>query len=215
MSEDKKPSKEFRIGFKSNPKDIITQCEKLLKEDKIKELHLSAVANSIGELSIIVEILKLTFPNLSQKNIFSAITPRSNGKEKKAETKKKKLYPRLEIILSTEKIGQNEDSPAKITEDEKQLIIDTLDKQKESYKKIRKNKNSFRRKLNWRRFPRRPGKRYSYSAKRTTFNGKKPGFNLRRPFRKAPIRKRNNVKKPNPGNGNKNSANKQASPVKN
>ena len=215
MSEDKKPSNEFRIGFKSNPKDVISQCEKLLKEDKIKELHLSAVSNSIGELSIIVEILKSAFPYLTQKNIFSAITPRSNGKEKKADPKQKKLYPRLEIILSTEKIGQNEDFPSKITEEERQLIIDIMDKQKDSFRKIKKNRNSFRRNRRWRRFSRRPGKRFSYSAKRNTFNGKKSGFIVRRPFGKAPIRRRNNVKKPNSSNGRKNSTKKPASPVKN
>ncbi len=215
MSEDKKPSNEFRIGFKSNPKDVISQCEKLLKENKIKELHLSAVANSIGELSIIVEILKSNFPNLFQKNIFSVITPRSNGNEKKAELKKKKLYPRLEIILSTEKIVQKEESPTKITEEERQLLIETIDKQKESFRKLRKNQNPFRRNRRWRRFSKRPGKSYSYSAKRTTFNGKKARFNARRPFGKAPIRRKNNVKKPNSSSGRKSSVNKQASPVKN
>ena len=66
MSEDKRPENEFRIGLKSNPKEVITQCEKLLKDDKFKEIHLSAISSSIGEISIIAEILKYTFPNLSQ-----------------------------------------------------------------------------------------------------------------------------------------------------
>ena len=37
MSQEKQTSNEFRIGFKSNPKEVITQCEKLLKDDKVKE----------------------------------------------------------------------------------------------------------------------------------------------------------------------------------
>lgn len=75
MSEDKKSSNEFRIGFKSNPKEIITECVNILKDDKNKELHLSAISSSIGEISIISEILKSIFPNLSKKNVFSVIYP--------------------------------------------------------------------------------------------------------------------------------------------
>ena len=155
--------------------------------------------------------LPLSYP---KKYIFCDYPP-FKWKRKKADPKQKKLYPRLEIILSTEKTGQNEDFPSKITEEERQLIIDIMDKQKDSFRKIKKNRNSFRRNRRWRRFSRRPGKRFSYSAKRNTFNRKKSGFIVRRPFGKAPIRRRNNVKKPNSSNGRKNSTKKPASPVKN
>ena len=140
MSEDKRPENEFRIGFKSNPKEVITQCEKLLKDDKFKEIHLSAISSSIGEISIIAEILKYTFPNLSQKNVFSVIASPSTEKKKKSEENKKKLYPRLEIILT---LGDKKEEPAtKITEEEIKILIDTLEKQKESYRKSRNSKKS-------------------------------------------------------------------------
>lgn len=99
MSEDKKSSNEFRIGFKSNPKEVITECVNILKNDKNKELHLLAISSSIGEISIISEILKSIFPNLSQKNVFSVIYPFSKKKERNEEYKNR-LYPKLEIILS-------------------------------------------------------------------------------------------------------------------
>ena len=83
MSQDKEVANEIRIGITSKPKDIISKCEKLLKEDKVKDLHLSAVGNSIGELVIYVEILKSIFPKLSQKSVFSTITPTPSKKEKK------------------------------------------------------------------------------------------------------------------------------------
>ena len=95
MSQEKQLPNEFRIGFKSNPKDVITQCEKILKEDKTKEVHLSAVANSIGELTIIVEILKSMIPCLSQKKILSVISPRSKEKDKKPEDKPKSFFQEL------------------------------------------------------------------------------------------------------------------------
>ena len=209
MSEDKRPANEFRIGFKSNPKEVITQCEKLLKDDKFKEIHLSAISSSIGEISIIAEILKYTFPNLSQKNVFSVITPPSTEKKKKADENKKKLYPRLEIILT---LGDKKEEPStKITEEEIKILIDTLEKQKESYRKSRNSKKAFRRIRRWRTYSRK--KRYSYSPKKNNFTAKRTGFFNRRPFGKSPIRGRNNVNK---SMGiRKDSGNKQAASVKN
>ena len=209
MSEDKRPANEFRIGFKSNPKEVITQCEKLLKDDKFKEIHLSAISSSIGEISIIAEILKYTFPNLSQKNVFSVITPPSTEKKKKTDENKKKLYPRLEIILT---LGDKKEEPAtKITEEEIKILIDTLEKQKESYRKSRNSKKVFRRIRRWRTYSRK--KRYSYSPKKNNFTAKRTGFFNRRPFGKSPIRGRNNVNKTM--GSRKDSGNKQAASVKN
>ena len=209
MSEDKRPANEFRIGFKSNPKEVITQCEKLLKDDKFKEIHLSAISSSIGEISIIAEILKYTFPNLSQKNVFSVITPPSTEKKKKADENKKKLYPRLEIILT---LGDKKEEPAtKITEEEIKILIDTLEKQKESYRKSRNSKKAFRRIRRWRTYSRK--KRYSYSPKKNNFTAKRTGFFNRRPFGKSPIRGRNNANKTM--GSRKDSGNKQAASVKN
>ena len=200
MSEDKKSSNEFRIGFKSNPKEIITECVNILKDDKNKELHLSAISSSIGEISIISEILKSIFPNLSKKNVFSVIYPFSK-KKKKTEEYKNRLYPKLEIILT---MGEKkEDSANKITEEEIKLLIDTYDKQKESFRKSRKSNKPFRRNRRWNNSR---NERYSCIGKRTVFN-------FRRPFRKGPIRGRKNVNKTT--KSRKNSGNKQAVSVKN
>lgn len=108
MSEEKKVSNEIRIGLRTKPKEIITQCEKLIKEEKVKELHLSAVGNTIGNLVVAVEIVKSLFPDLHQSSEFSTIPARSIEKEKdkKSDTKPQRLYPRLEIILSTEKLPE-------------------------------------------------------------------------------------------------------------
>ena len=209
MSEEKQVSNEFRIGFKSNPKDVISQCEKLLKEDKSKEVHLSAVANSIGELTTIVEILKLMIPGLSEKKEFSVISPRTSQKDKNAEKKKKRLYPRIEFILSFDE--KKESSPTKITEEERAILINTLEKQKESFRKSKKSIRTIGQNRKWRNYSRR--QRYSYAARRTSYNGKKTVYNNRRPFGKSLSKRKNNVKKVT--GSRKNSGNKQASPVKN
>ena len=113
-SESKAPNNEIRVGNRTKPKDLIAQCEKLLKEDKVKEIHLSAVGNSIGDLIIAVEILKSSNPGLFQQNIFSTIGPRApknqspekeKDKDKEKENEKpQKLYPHLEVVISCEKI---------------------------------------------------------------------------------------------------------------
>ena len=208
MSEDNKPSNDFRIGFRSNPKEVITKCEKLLKDDKVKEIHLSAISSSIGEISTISEVLKFMFPNLSQKNMFSVISPPPSKKKKKAEENAKKLYPRLEIVLTMG--DKKEDSPTKISEEEIKILFDTLEKQKESFRKNRNSKKPFRRNRRWRTYSRK--KRFSYSAKRNNFNMKRTGFINRRPFGKSPIRGRgrNNVNKAvgsRKASGNKQTAN--------
>ena len=200
MSEEKKSSNEFRIGFKSNPKEVITKCVNILKDDKNKELHLSAISSSIGEISIISEILKSIFPNLSQKNVFSVIYPFSKKKERNEEYKNR-LYPKLEIILS---LGEKKEDPSiKITEEEIKLLIDTYEKQKESFRKSRKSNKPFRRNRRWNYSK---NTRYTYTTKRTAFN-------FRRTFGKSPIRGRKNVNKIT-GN-RKNSGNNQEVSVQN
>lgn len=211
MSQEKQTSNEFRIGFKSNPKEVITQCEKLLKGDKVKEIHLSAVANSIGELTTITEILKLIIPGLSQKKLFSVISPRSSEKDKKPDKKSKRLYPRLEFILSIDEKDNQIDSPSKISEDEISLLIDSLEKQKESYRKTRKSRRALNNSRRWRTYSRRP--KYSNPNRRTSYGKKKVGYSYRRPFGRSPNGRKSVVKKA--GGSRKNSGNKQVSPVKN
>ena len=144
MTEDKADTiNEIKIGNKSKPKDVIAQCEKLLKDEKIKDIHLSAVSNSIGELVIVVEILKSMYPKLHQQNKFTTITPRFSDKSKENESKSPKLlFPRLEIILSSKEVEKAESSQVAITEEERKILIETLDTRKTAFKKVRRFQDS-------------------------------------------------------------------------
>ena len=214
MSEEKKVSNEIRIGLRTKPKEIIAQCEKLIKEEKVKELHLSAVGNTIGNLVVAVEIVKSLFPDLHQSSEFSTIPARSieKDKDKKSDTKPQRLYPRLEIVLSTEKLTEKkEGSQSKITEEERNILIETLEKQKEAFTKIRRLRRNFintrRRVFNGRR------KNPPFSAKNRGYNNRRRAGFRGRQFVKSP----NGVRRNNPRKFNvqKNtSANKQT-PVKN
>jgi len=203
MSEERKVSNEIRVGLRTKPKDVISQCPKLINEEKVKELHLSAVGNTIGNLVVAVEIDRSIFPDFPdfyQSIEFSTIPARVNGKDKdkKPDTKPQKLYPRQEIILSSEK---KEGSKFTVTEEEEKILIDTLEKQKEAFTKIRKFRRNFR---NARRrvFSGRR-KKLSFSTKNSGFNNRrKTGYN-KRPFVKSPTGKRNNIRKFNtPKNNN-------------
>ena len=212
MSEDKTPINEFRIGIKSKPKELITQCEKLIKDEKVKDLHLSAVGNSIGELVTVVEILKSMYPNLFQKYIFSTIPARTTNSNKDKKTNPKKLFPKLEIILSTEKIVEKNENSVLISEEERQLLIDTMDKKKEILNKRRKFRRPFR--SNRLGGYKTRSQRFAYSAKRIGYNNRRYGFsNTKRLYGKNPIRKKLNMR--NFNGTKKNNGNKQARSVKN
>ena len=214
MSEEKKVSNEIRIGLRTKPKEIISQCEKFIKEEKVKELHLSAVGNTIGNLVVAVEIVKSLFPDLHQSSEFSTIPARifEKEKDKKSDTKPQRLYPRLEIILSTEKLPEKkEDSKSKITEEERTILIETLEKQKEAFTKIRRLRRNFintrRRVFNGRR------KNLPYSAKNRGYNNRRrTGFRGRQ-FVKSPNGARRN--NPRKFNAQKNTSTNKQTPVKN
>ena len=214
MSEEKKVSNEIRIGLRTKPKEIIAQCEKLIKEEKVKELHLSAVGNTIGNLVVAVEIVKSLFPNLHQSSEFSTIPARSleKDKDKKPDTKPQRLYPRFEIILSTEKLAEKKEcSQSKITEEERTILIETLEKQKEAFTKIRRLRRNFintrRRVFNGRR------KNAPYSAKNRGYNNRRrTGFRGRQFVKSSAGARRNNPRK---FNAQKNTSTTKQTPVKN
>lgn len=210
MSEEKKPNNEIRIQSRTKPKQVISQCEKLLKEDKVKELHLCGVGNAIGNVVIAAEIMKSYHPELFQQSVFSTIVPKSieKDKEKKVETKNQKLFPKLEIILSTEKPNEKKESTAqKITEEERKILIETLDNQRGTF--FRRNFRRPFRNNRRRGYPAARGnQRYAYSAKRTGYFNRRRGYNNRRPYGKNPINRNTNMRQ---FNGNRtNSVNRPA-----
>ena len=208
MSESKKPNNELRISFRSKPKQIISQCEKLLKEEKVKDLHLSAIGNTIGNLVITAEIFKQIHPELFIQSIFSI----NKDAKKSPDQKTPKILPKLEIIFATEKPAEKKEDPdPKMSEEDRNALLDTLDKQKDAFLKNRRfwrRRNFNANNRRWRRFGRR-NQRYAFSAKRARFGWKRPAFNnrnVRRPFAKPPVGRRNNLRKFN--GSRKNSANR-------
>lgn len=218
MSEDKKPNNEVRIGARSKPTQIITRCEKLIKEDKVKEFHLSAIGNTIGDVVVAAEILKSMYPQYYQQSIFSVIAPEPLKKdEKNAKKDVKKLFPRLEIILTTEKPSEIKEGSQKLSEEDRKILIDTLDKKKDAFQRMRRlrlSANKGRRNRRWGYGFSGRNRRFAFSAKRSNFGFRRPGFPAnRRPFGKSPVvRKNNNMRK---FNGNRKVSTNKPEPAKN
>ena len=208
MSENKKPNNEIRISFRSKPKQIISQCEKLLKEEKVKALHISAIGNSIGNLVITAEIFEQIHPELFKQSIFSI----KKDEKKNPEQKAQRLLPKLEIIFTTEKPEEKkEDRNPKMSEEDRNALLDALDKQKYAFlnnRRFRRRKNFTVNNRRW-GYNGRRNQRYAFSAKRTGYGWRRPVYNNRnnrRPFGKPPAGRRNNLRKFN--GSRKNSGNK-------
>ena len=109
MDKSKKPANDIRVSFNSKIGGIVSYCERLLKENNMRDLNFSAVGGSIGTLVSVVELLKTIHPGLYQINRFATISYQSVEEGGKKESENNRLYPKLEVKLTLDK-------PAKLTE---------------------------------------------------------------------------------------------------
>ena len=159
MEAQKKQANDIRVGFNSRINGIVNYCQKLLKENNMRELNFSAVGGSIGTLVTAVEVLKALEPGLHQVNRFATISYQSVEEGKKSEVQNQRLYPKLEVKLTLDKpakTGEGYQEPLK--EDERKKILDIQSKRRQG------------------RGTRRGGPRRG----RGGFRGRRPGFRGRR-----------------------------------
>jgi hypothetical protein len=134
MEKPTKPANDIRIGFRSRAGNVISYCEKLLKENNIRTLNFSAVGGSIGTLVNVVEVLKMTTPGFYQSNRIATISYQSV--EEGGNVQNQRLYPKLEVILSLDKpTTQTEGSQEPLTEEQRQKLIEVRDKRREERNK--------------------------------------------------------------------------------
>ena len=162
MEAQKKPANDIRVGFNSRISGIVNYCQRLLKENNMRELNFSAVGGSIGTLVTAVEVLKALQPGLYQVNRLATISYQSVEEGKKNEVQNQKLYPKLEVKLTLDKpqkTGEGYQEPIK--EEERKNILDIQSKRRQGGR------------------PRRGGVR----GRRGGFRGRRGGFRGRRGFR--------------------------------
>ena len=158
MEAQKKQANDIRVGFNSRISGIVNYCQRLLKENNIRELNFSAVGGSIGTLVTAVEVLKTLQPGFHQVNRLATISYQSVEEGKKNEVQNQKLYPKLEVKLSLDKpakTGEGYQEPIK--EEERTKLLDIQSKRRQG------------------RGPRRGAPRRGRG-----FRGRRPGFRGRR-----------------------------------
>ena len=201
MEAQKKPANDIRVGFNSRISGIVNYCDRLLKENNMRELNFSAVGGSIGTLVTAVEVLKTLHAGFHQVNRLATISYQSVEEGKKSEIQNQRLYPKLEVKLTLDKpqkTGEGYQEPLK--EDERKKLLDIQSKRRQGRPQ--------------RRGPPRRG-RAGFRGRRPGFRGRRAGFRGRgrgrgRPgFRgRPPMRGRNRARPNRGGRGNRGGATK-------
>ena len=209
QKDNKKEPNDIRIGMNSRPRNVIKYSTSVMDEKKLKELKFSAVGGSIGRLLDIVEVLKVLKPGLYQQNRITSVayqTVDSNN-----TLLNQRLYPKLEVILSTEEPkNKTEGYQGQLEEDTRKQIENAMKERREKFEKNRGRGTGRGRG----RGPRGRGRRGGFRGRRGGFRGRRimrgRGFGPRRPNpesrqpprgRGAPSRARGN---PARGRGNRN-----------
>jgi hypothetical protein len=185
MDKSKKPVNYIRVSFNSRIGGIVSYCEKLLKENNLRELNFSAVGGSIGTLVSVVELLKTITPGLYQINRLATISYQSVEEGGKSETQNQRLYPKLEVKLTLDKPSKTtEGFQDKLDEEERKKLFDLHEKRKDERRRGGFRRRGFR------------------------GRGRRGGFRGRRPFRgrgrgrgRPPMRGRGRGRPPMRGRG--------------
>ena len=196
MDKSKKAPNDIRVSFNSKIGGIISYCEKLLKENNMRELKFSAVGGCIGTLVSVVELLKTIYPGLYQVNRFATISYQSVEEGSKSQTESQRLFPKLEVILTLDKPAQvTEGFQDKLSEDERKKLLDLHNKLRDERRNRPRRRGGFR--------GRRGGFRGRRIMRGRGFGPRRPNPESRQPprGRGAPSRARGN---PARGRGNRN-----------
>ena len=172
MDKAKKPANDIRVSFNSRIGGIVSYCEKLLKENNMRELNFSAVGGSIGTLVSVVELLKTITPDLYQINRLATISYQSVEEGGKSEAQNQRLYPKLEVKLTLDKPSKTtEGFQDKLDENMRKTMLEIHEKRRQERRGFRGRRGGFR------------GRRGGFRGRRGGFRGRRGGFRGRRPMR--------------------------------
>ena len=193
MDKSKKPVNDIRVSFNSRIGGVVSYCEKLLKENNLRELNFSAVGGSIGTLVSVVELLKTITPGLYQVNRLATISYQSVEEGGKSEAQNQRLYPKLEVKLTLDKPAKTtEGFQEPLKEEQRKTLLDAhLKRKEERRRRFRGRREGFR------------GRRGGFRGRRGGFRGRRGGFRGRPPMgrRGRPMRGRGRGR-PMRGRGN-------------
>ena len=152
----------------SRARNVIKYSTSVMDEKKLKELKFSAVGGSIGRLLDIVEVLKVLKPGLYQQNRITSVayqTVDSNN-----TLLNQRLYPKLEVILSTEEPkNKTEGYQGQLDEETRKQIEKVMNEKKE---RVEKNRGRGTGRGRGRGGPRGRGRRGGFRGRRGGFRGR-------------------------------------------
>ena len=168
QKDNKKAPNDIRIGMNSRPRNVIKYATSVMDEQKLSELKFSAVVGSIGRLLDIVEVLKVLKPGLYQQNRITSVayqTVDSNN-----TLLNQRLYPKLEVILSTEEPkNKTEGYQGQLDEETRKQIEKAMNEKKE---RVEKNRGRGTGRGRGRGGPRGRGRRGGFRGRRGGFRGR-------------------------------------------
>ena len=131
-----KAENDIRVGMRSRPKYVIKYATSTMKDKKYKDLKFSAVGRCIGKLVQIVEVLKVVIPDLYQQNRITSVAYQTVDSNKNLLNQR--LYPKLEVILSTEQFKEKtEGTQDKYEEKDRKFLEGIMKKRAEEIEKNR------------------------------------------------------------------------------
>ena len=145
MDKSKKPINDIRVSYSSRIGGIVSYCEKLLKENNMRELNFSAVGGSIGTLVSVVELLKTITPGLYQINRLATISYQSVEEGGKSDNQNPRLFPKLEVKLTLDKPAKpTEGFQDKLDEEERKKLLDLHNKRRDDRRNRSRRRGGFR-----------------------------------------------------------------------
>ena len=145
MDKSKKPINDIRVSYSSRIGGIVSYCEKLLKENNMRELNFSAVGGSIGTLVSVVELLKTITPGLYQINRLATISYQSVEEGGKSDNQNPRLFPKLEVKLTLDKPAKpTEGFQDKLDEEERKKLLDLHNKRRDDRRNRPRRRGGFR-----------------------------------------------------------------------
>ena len=163
-----KEPNDIRIGMTSRPRYVIKYSTSVMEEKKLKELKFSAVGGSIGRLLDIVEVLKVLKPGLYQQNRITSVSYQTVDSNNTLLNQR--LYPKLEVILSTEEPkNKTEGYQGQLDEETRKQIEKAMNEKKE---RVEKNRGRGTGRGRGRGGPRGRGRRGGFRGRRGGFRGR-------------------------------------------
>ena len=153
-----KEANDIRISMNTRVRNVVRYCNSILKEKTFKTLKFSAVGGAIGKLVSAVEVLKTVNSGLYQQNKLATVSYQSTENK---DDQKKRLYPKMEVILSLDDFkDKNEGYQEKLDEEQRKNLHEIFNQQ-----------------------PARPRRRVGFRGRRGGFRGRRGGFRGRRGMR--------------------------------